>query len=401
MLVHVQRHVGGQRRRGRRRHLAQVGLDRLDRDAVALRVAPRGLDRPRLDVDREHRIPAEPRGGDRDHTGAAAEVGEAAVRLQPQQQLEASCASSGARRCRTRRGHRLDDDLAQAVSPGGSGGERTRSRPATSHAWPARRRRSSAPSPRPPPRARAARRRRARRAPRRSARRRRTRPRPARRRARARRRPAGAAASARRARPRPPRRAASGRRASRQPRLGRVHRARPGRLARGPPAPARGAPPPAAAAPPPPRARPGCRPRAQRSRGLERLAARAAPAARTASGPAQPCLQRALAAARAPRPADRRAELHHRLVPRRRAALGQQLGRPPRERPRRPADAVAALDHPAHVGVDRRHLRVPRERGDGRGGVRPDARAASSRSAGQPSAATTRAAACSASARRL
>ena len=115
------------------------------------------------------------------------------------------------------------------------------------------------------------------------------------------------------------------------------------------------------------------RPRAQRSVASKR-SPRGRAGRRHRVRPGAALVERALAAARAARAADGRPELHHRLVPYRRPALGQQLLRPPGERARRAADAVAALDHAPHVGVDRRLLRVPRERADRRGRVGADAR---------------------------
>src|SRR3954447_18891242 len=224
----------------------------------------------------------------------------------------------------------------------------------------------------PPPPARAARRRRARRAPARRARGRRTRPPPARRRAAPRRRPAGAAAAARRARSPPRRRGGSAPRASWQPRLAPFveHDQAISLEAREGPLPAFGG------------QRRRLLPRDERREqppaglavgGLEALAARAC-RRRERVGPGAALLQWALAAAWPARAADRRAELHHRLVPRGGSPLGQQLGRAPGGRARRPAAAAAALDRAACVGAARAPLRAPRERGDGRRGVGSDAR---------------------------
>ena len=90
-------------------------------DAVALGVAARGGDALRLVVDREHRLPAERGGGDREHARAAAEVGERAARLDLEQQLEAH----PRRRVRARAeraGGRLDHELGQRAVAGRVGG---------------------------------------------------------------------------------------------------------------------------------------------------------------------------------------------------------------------------------------------------------------------------------------
>src|SRR5919205_1303738 len=65
----------------RRRQLGGkgVGEAHLDLHAVPLGVAPRLLDRLRLDVDGAHGPISQPRGGDRQHAGAAADVEDAAA----------------------------------------------------------------------------------------------------------------------------------------------------------------------------------------------------------------------------------------------------------------------------------------------------------------------------------
>ena len=82
--------VGDDGRRPRALVAPQVEpLDRDPRHAVDGGVLARRLDRGGLPVARQHRIPAEPGGGDRQHAAAAAPVGERAVRLELEQQLEA------------------------------------------------------------------------------------------------------------------------------------------------------------------------------------------------------------------------------------------------------------------------------------------------------------------------
>ena len=61
------------------------------------------VDAQRLHVDREHRRPSEPRGQNRQHAGAAAEVGERARRLDARAAARGTSASSDAFRRRRRR----------------------------------------------------------------------------------------------------------------------------------------------------------------------------------------------------------------------------------------------------------------------------------------------------------
>ena len=354
-----------------------------------------------LDVDREDRLPAQPRGGDREHARRRSRG------RRSRRRARARAAARGVIRvvgCAPVPNAPSSGSITISGSPsvpGGSSGERTRSRPATFHACPTRAAallaasgtssssRASSAVARERVELRAGERRR-----------RRTPPRRGRRRGRARRRPAGAAASARRARPRPRRPAASAPCASRQPRLAArsAHHEpvalEPGERALAPLLRQR------RAAPRPPRARRAAA-RAPSGR-CPRSARRAAvPAGAIACGPAQPACSGHSPQQRTPRPADGRAELHHRLVPRRGPAVGQQLRRAPGERPRRPPHAVAPLDHAPDVGVDRRHLRAERERAERRRRVRPDAGQILEALAGQPCSATSAAAARSASARRL
>src|SRR5215216_142572 len=60
----------------------------VDVDAVRTRVPPRGLDRRRFAVDRDHRREPQPRGGNREHARAAADVEQAAA-AELHEQLEA------------------------------------------------------------------------------------------------------------------------------------------------------------------------------------------------------------------------------------------------------------------------------------------------------------------------
>ena len=113
-LVDRQRDVGGDRPGRRRRHLEQVGADGVHRDAVALGVAGGRLDAARIDVDREDGLPPHGRGGDRQHAGAAAEVGEASRRLELEQQREAHPRRRMRARAERARG-RLDHELGQPV----------------------------------------------------------------------------------------------------------------------------------------------------------------------------------------------------------------------------------------------------------------------------------------------
>ena len=88
-------------------------------------------------------------------------------------------------------------------------------------------------------------------------------------------------------------------------------------------------------------------------------------------------------AVRGTRAADRRAELHHRLVERRRAAAWEQL-----VGARSDVDiALAAGEHAAHIGVHGGHVPIPRERGNRSRGVLPTP-GSSVRSDGQPCSAT-------------
>ncbi len=65
-----------------------------------------------------------------------------------------------------------------------------------------------------------------------------------------------------------------------------------------------------------------------------------------------------------PGAADRRAELHHRLVERRRPARREQRAGALGQLARCAVDPVVAGEHAPDVGVDRRHLAVPGERAD-------------------------------------
>ena len=80
------------------------------------------------------------------------------------------------------------------------------------------------------------------------------------------------------------------------------------------------------------------------------------------------------AAAWRARTADRGPELHHRLIEVGRLPGRQRRASARRERRRAASAAVVALEHPPHVGVDRRLLPVPRERPDRGRRVRADAR---------------------------
>ena len=130
-----------------------VGRDepRVDGDAVHARVRARRLDRRLLDVDRDHRLEAEQRGGDREHAGAAADV-EQRAGLELLQRLRGRAASSRASPVPNARPGSMTTTSASAggVSHGGP----TQRRPTRIGRWNARHLSSHPPSTsaaRPPP----------------------------------------------------------------------------------------------------------------------------------------------------------------------------------------------------------------------------------------------------------
>ena len=140
----VERDVGHERVRRRRRDLAQVGEHRADRDAVALARCA-ASPRPRARRRRGRRRAPSPAARRRSRRRPTRSRGPRARRP-----ARARAAARGTPRvvgCApvpNAPGRRLDDDLEQPSSAaGGSSGERTSRRPATVHARPARRRRSS------------------------------------------------------------------------------------------------------------------------------------------------------------------------------------------------------------------------------------------------------------------